>query len=87
MGLALFYTACSVGLSLNLHVLNYLGGVVPWYIASASNPAGRFPDERTMKGSETESYIGTHSCEGSSCKSTGTTLCDGSGALVLGRYI
>jgi len=39
MGLALFYTACSVGLSLNLHVLNYLGGIVPWYVASAAGLA------------------------------------------------
>lgn len=39
MGLALFYTACSVGLSLNLHVLTYLTGIVPWYIAAAAGLA------------------------------------------------
>jgi len=39
MGLALFYTACSVGLSLNLHVLNYLRPFVPWYVAASAGLA------------------------------------------------
>jgi dolichol-phosphate mannosyltransferase len=39
MGMALFYTACSVGLFLNLHVLAYLTGLVPWYLAAASGLA------------------------------------------------
>lgn len=39
MGLSLFYTACSVGLSLNLHVMNYLNGLVPWYLAAAGGLA------------------------------------------------
>jgi putative flippase GtrA len=39
MGMALFYSACSVGLSLNLHVLAYLRGSVPWYIAATAGLA------------------------------------------------
>jgi dolichol-phosphate mannosyltransferase len=39
MGMALFYIACSVGLSLNLHVLAYLRGSVPWYIAATAGLA------------------------------------------------
>lgn len=39
IGLALFYVACSVGLSLNLHVLAYLSGSVPWYIAASAGLA------------------------------------------------
>ena len=39
IGLAIFYTACSVGISLNLHVLTYLTGLVPWYVAAAAGLA------------------------------------------------
>ena len=39
MGMSVFYIACSVGVWLNLHVLNYLGGTVPWYIASVAGLA------------------------------------------------
>jgi dolichol-phosphate mannosyltransferase len=39
MGMALFYTACSVGLFLNLHVMAYLTGLVPWYVAAAAGLA------------------------------------------------
>ena len=38
-GMALFYTACSVGIFLNLHVMNYLTGFVPWYVAAAAGLA------------------------------------------------
>ena len=39
IGLIIFYTACSVGLFLNLHVLEYLARVVPWYVAAAAGLA------------------------------------------------
>lgn len=40
MGMALFYAACSVGLFLNLRVLEYLTGIaVPWYLAAAAGLA------------------------------------------------
>jgi dolichol-phosphate mannosyltransferase len=39
MGMVLFYIACSVGLSLNLNVLNYLRALVPWYIAATAGLA------------------------------------------------
>jgi dolichol-phosphate mannosyltransferase len=39
MGLAVFYTACSVGLFLNLRVFDYLTGPVPWYVAAAAGLA------------------------------------------------
>jgi len=39
VGMALFYTACSVGLFLNLHVLTYLAGVVSWYVAATAGLA------------------------------------------------
>jgi dolichol-phosphate mannosyltransferase len=39
LGLAIFYTACSVGLSLNLHVFDYLRPAVPWYVAAAAGLA------------------------------------------------
>jgi dolichol-phosphate mannosyltransferase len=39
MGMALFYTACSVGLFLNLRVLADLAGLVPWYVAAAAGLA------------------------------------------------
>ncbi|HUB32168.1 MAG TPA: glycosyltransferase family 2 protein [Bryobacteraceae bacterium] len=39
-GLALFYAACSVGLFLNLRVLNHLAGLsVPWYAAAVAGLA------------------------------------------------
>jgi len=40
LGLVLFYAACSVGLFLNLRVLEYLRGIsVPWYLAAAAGLA------------------------------------------------
>ena len=39
MGLALFYIACSVGLFLNLRVLEDLSGAVPWYLAATAGLA------------------------------------------------
>jgi dolichol-phosphate mannosyltransferase len=39
-GMVLFYAACSVGLFLNLRVLNHLTGLsVPWYAAAAAGLA------------------------------------------------
>lgn len=39
IGMVLFYTACSVGLFLNLRVMDYLTGPVPWYIAASAGLA------------------------------------------------
>jgi dolichol-phosphate mannosyltransferase len=39
VGMALFYAACSIGLFLNLRVLGYLAGIVPWYVAAAAGLA------------------------------------------------
>ena len=40
VGMVLFYAACSIGLFLNLRVLDYLTGLaVPWYLAAAAGLA------------------------------------------------
>ena len=39
MGMALFYTACSVGIFLNLQVMSYLTRFVPWYVAATAGLA------------------------------------------------